>query len=143
MTDDDIRGASRDQPRSPRPTTVAVRVEASCDLTAIVRIGGGWWISVLDDNPGHRRGVRGLQNRIHACVRQDSTWVWMAEANYWYLPDNWRESMLLFKPEKVGRSTLEDRDFGDALTALFRAVEAAASPEAHFEQKFVDFLADE
>jgi hypothetical protein len=34
MTDDHTRGASRDQPRSQRPTTVAVRVEAGWDRTA-------------------------------------------------------------------------------------------------------------
>jgi hypothetical protein len=34
MTDDDTRGASRDHPRSQRPITVAVRVEAGWDRTA-------------------------------------------------------------------------------------------------------------
>jgi len=36
MTDDDTRGASRDHPRSQRPTTVAVRVEAGWDRTTLL-----------------------------------------------------------------------------------------------------------
>lgn len=101
----------------------------------------GWWVPVFDDNPGHRRGISGHQNRVHVCVRKDSTWVWLVEVKWWY-PADWRESYNPFQPESVSRSTLDDSVYGDALRKLFAAV-AAESPAAYFEQRFVDFLAAE